>query len=140
MMTNNNLGNGHDVYNWCSVSDLTIILRKKNPWEKRKNVAFFRGAATSKHRSIFGFTEGQSQAQIENPDLVENWHPNAEETERIIQNQPSAHIRVFAANLSYYNQDLLDAKISTEEVIAHTIKAKMNLTDWCFDDCGRIEF
>ena len=61
-MYNNNLNQHHDVYNWCSVSDLTLILREKFPWEQRKNVAFFRGASTSKHRTIFGFTEGHSSA------------------------------------------------------------------------------
>jgi len=62
MMYNNNIGEGHDSYNWCSVSDLTMILRDHHPWEQRKNVAYFRGASTSKHRTIFGFSEGLSQA------------------------------------------------------------------------------
>jgi len=42
--------------------------------------------------------------------------------------------------MSYYNQDLLDAKITTDEVMAKTIKEKMNLTDYCFEGCGRVDF
>ena len=81
--------------------------------------------------------EEKSPEEEQNPDLIEQYHPSAEETEQMIKDHPPSYIRAYAANMSHYHPDKLYAKLSHEDDILKSMKAKLNLTNGtCFDNCG----
>ena len=49
--------NWRDRFNWCKMSDLSIQMREKHQWDSRKEIAFFIGSGSGKHKNHFGFGE-----------------------------------------------------------------------------------
>jgi len=96
--------------NWCHISTEVMELLLENPYEKRKNVAFFHGSSSGKHMNWFGFgNEKLDHEEEDNPHLVEKRHPTKEEVEELIKESPARWIRPYAAIVSHHHPDYLIA-------------------------------
>lgn len=119
-------------------------MRNKYPYETRKDKVFFYGSRTGKMRKYWGYQFWQIEEEDKsNPLLVEDWGPTPEQVEQGIKEHPPYWIRAYAVNMSYYHPDYIDAGIGSEDShYLSAIKSRLNLneSDFCFDDCGLLNF